>query len=67
MKKLIIILLTTTLIYAQQPKSEKLLKRGQKMVVFGIIFTCFYGVGIPLLIGGIAVKYHSKKLKEKGQ
>ena len=65
MKTILIIILTLSLAFAQKPKSEILLKRGRKMVVFGIMLTCVYGMGLPLLIGGIAVKYHSKKLKEK--
>ena len=65
MKTILIIILTISLTFAQKPKSEILLKRGRKMVVFGILLSCAYGAGIPLIIGGIAVKYHSKKLKEK--
>ena len=66
MKTILIILLTLSLTFAQKPKSEILLKRGRKMCAWGTILCFAYGLGAPLIIGGILVKKRAKKLKEKG-
>jgi len=67
LKKIILIFLTSLMLLSAEPRSRELKRKGRALIICGIPCMAFYLMGLPMIMGGIAMQIHAGKLAEKGK